>query len=144
MKLTNGSLLLAIGSLHELLCLLAGAGIIAPPGAQARNLFAEVARNGLLGGVAHDPVTLALFWSAFFGLAMLLLGSLMHTVEAQGQRLPTATGWQLAALSLAGGLALPVSGFWLVLPVAWRIVRAPAPVGAALPSLHGRASDAGA
>lgn len=124
MKLTNGSLVLGIGTLHELTCLLAGAGVIAPPGAPPRNLFAEIAREGLLGAIAQDPLRLALFWSACFGLALLLLGSLMHSLELRSQQLPRSLGWQLAALALVGGMSLPASGFWLALPVAWRILRA--------------------
>ena len=45
-------------------------------------------------------------------------------LERAGHRVPVALGWQLAGLSLAGGLLIPASGFWLVLPVAWRLVRA--------------------
>jgi hypothetical protein len=125
MNTSNGSLVLAIGTLHELTCVLAGAGLIAPPGAAPRNLFAEIARDGFVGAVAQDPLRLALFWSACFGLALLLLGSLMRSLELRGQPLPKSFGWQLAALALVGGLSLPASGFWLALPVAWRILRAP-------------------
>jgi hypothetical protein len=58
----------------------------------------------------------------------MMLGWLMHRLERGGQPLPPVLGWQIAGLALAGGLLIPASGFWLALPVAWRIWRRrPAP-----------------
>jgi hypothetical protein len=123
-RITNGALVMAIGGLHEVVGLLTGAGLIAPPGAPRRNLLGEIAREGFVGAVERDPTRNVFFWFFFFGLVLLLLGWLMHAVERSGQRVPTSSGWQLGALAVAGGLLIPASGFWLALPVAWRIVRA--------------------
>jgi hypothetical protein len=66
---------------------------------------------------------MVLFWFLFFGLLAMLLGWFLHRVERAGHAIPRVVAWHLAALALAGGVLLPASGFWLVLPVAWRIWR---------------------
>ena len=55
------------------------------------------------------------FWYVVTGLGLGLLGGLAWWVERQGLRLPTALGVALLALSFAGLLLGPVTGFWLFL-----------------------------
>lgn len=113
----NGLYLIAIGSLHQLVGLLIAAGLVGTPESQGRNVLAELVR----GGLADDPLRIAFFWFFFFGFLLLVLGSLVRSAETQGLALPRALGVQLGALALAGGALMPASGFWLVLPIAWRI-----------------------
>jgi hypothetical protein len=131
-RVTHGGWLFAIGLVHQLFGLLAGLGLLAAPDGTRRNLYAEIAHDGLIGAVERDPMRSALFWFLAFGFLLLILGSALHTVERAGHPVPRALGWQLAALGLCGGLFIPASGFWLVLPVAWRIHRQrPSPSGSA-------------
>jgi hypothetical protein len=118
--MTNGALLFAIGVGHELIGLLAMVGVNNPWG--HRNVLAEIGRAGVIGGIGVDPVRAALFWFFFFGLVLLMLGSLLHGLERAGQPIAASVGWQLLALVIAGGLLIPASGFWLVVPVGVRIV----------------------
>jgi len=124
-RFTNGIWLMAIGSLHQLVGAAGGFGLLAMPGAQARNLFADIVRDGLVAAIATDPTRSVLFWYLFFGWLLLLCGWLLHQLERRGEPAPRAIGWQLGALALAGGVLIPASGFWLALPVAWRILRTP-------------------
>ena len=119
----NGILLIAIGFIHQILGLVMACGLIAPPQGPPRNLLAEMARAGVIGSVEPDPMRMTFFWYFSFGLAILILGALMRSLEREGQRLPSSLGWQLGALGIFGGLLIPVSRLWLVLPLAFRIVR---------------------
>jgi hypothetical protein len=120
-QITNGALLVGIGVVHSAFGLLTGAGLLAPPGGPPRNLLAEIARDGVLGAIEPDPLRSVLFWFLFFGLLVMILGGLVHRIERDGGRPPGALAWQLGALGLAGGLLIPASGFWLLLPVALRL-----------------------
>jgi uncharacterized protein DUF6463 len=124
-RITNGMWLVVIGLVHEAVGLLTAAGIIPIPGAGRRNLLVEIARGGVIGSIEPDPVRSIFFWYLFFGAAVLILGGLMHQLERAGHMLPASLGWCLAAMALAGAALIPASGFWLLLPLAWRIVRAP-------------------
>lgn len=55
------------------------------------------------------------FWFMFFGFVLMILGGLVNWVEHRMRKLPYFLGWSLLAGALLGGLAMPVSGFWLML-----------------------------
>src|SRR5688572_21526654 len=81
-RITNGLLLVAIGVVHELFGLLAGAGMVAPAaGAPRRNLLAEIARDGVINAIETDALRSVFFWYFWFGLALLMLGGLIHRLE---------------------------------------------------------------
>jgi Family of unknown function (DUF6463) len=123
MKIASGTWVIGIGVLHEVFGLLAGAGVITRPGEAPQNLLGAIGRDGIVNAVEADITRVAFFWFFFFGLLLLMLGGLMQAIEKKGQALPRSIGWQLGALGLGGGLLIPASGFWLVLPVAWSVVR---------------------
>jgi hypothetical protein len=120
---TNGTWLSAIGAVHQLFGLILAAGLVPIPGVGTRNLLFEVVRGGVIGAIEPDPMRSIFFWYFFFGILLLILGGVMHALEREGQRLPASLGWQLAGMGLAGAALIPASGFWLVFPVAWRVVR---------------------
>jgi len=124
-RVTNGLLFLGIGTVHNLLGIAAGLAIpgLTPPGLGGRRLLVEIFSQGLFGAVEPDPMRMVLFWFLFFGLLAMTLGWFLHRMERAGHAIPRSLAWQLGALALAGGLLIPASGFWLVLPVAWRIWR---------------------
>src|SRR4030095_11151808 len=81
----------------------------------SRAEFSTEASRQLVAGLGRQFV----FWFLFGGLQMLALGHLLAWIERQlKRRAPSFIGWELLALSIAGLLVMPVSGFWLVLAVA--------------------------
>jgi hypothetical protein len=124
-RITNGLLLLGIGVIHNLVGIAAGIGLPAasPGGMAGRKLFSEILSGGIVGAIEPDPWRTILFWFLFFGFAMMILGWFMHLIERSGHPIPRTIAWHTGALALAGGLLIPASGFWLVLPVAWRMGR---------------------
>jgi hypothetical protein len=131
-RLTNGLLLLWIGVIHTLVGLAAGLGVpgVAPAALGTRRPLAEILSGGLVGAVEPDPWRMILFWFLFFGFAIMILAWWLHRSERAGHPVPRALAWQLGGLALLGGVLIPASGFWLVLPVAWRIGRAARPAPA--------------
>jgi hypothetical protein len=122
-RLTNGMWLSAIGLVHQLFGLLSAAGLVPIPGVGSRNLLLEIWRGGVIGTIESDATRSIFFWYFFFGLLLLMLGGVMHALERAGHRTPAGLGWQLAGLGIAGAALIPASGFWLVFPVAFRVVR---------------------
>jgi hypothetical protein len=79
--------------------------------------------NGVVGAVDPHLDRIAIFWFMFFGVLMLLLGEALRLWERTTD-LPASIGYGFGALSLAGAIAMPVSGFWLgLVPAALIVVR---------------------
>lgn len=119
-RVTSGHLLIATGVIHQVVGVIAGLGVGDDLG--GRNLLLEVARLGVVDSIGADFARMAMFWFLLSGCLILMLGSLLHQLERRDPPLPASIGWQLGALSIAGVLFIPASGFWLVIPQAWWIV----------------------
>ncbi len=80
--------------------------------------FGRMLAAGLVD-TARQPLGQRLaFWFTFAGLLMGLIGYLMDwIVRRQGMRLPGAFGYGLTGLCIIGLVLIPLSGFWLVLPL---------------------------
>jgi hypothetical protein len=117
--ISNGKLLFSIGVIHNLLGAAVGLGWVGP--FDGRNLFAEIFADGVVGAIETSPARIQLFWFLFFGFMTMALGQLMHRMERAGHTIPRPVAGSVAAIALGGGLLIPASGFWLVLPVAARI-----------------------
>jgi hypothetical protein len=122
-RITNGLLLFCVAIIHNLFGVAVGAGVpgTGPPALGGRNLFSEVAAGGFLGAIEPDPWRTVLLWFLWFGLLAMAFGWFLHRVEREGHEIPRAVAWSLGGLALAGGLLVPASGFWLVLPIAGRM-----------------------
>lgn len=118
-KLSNGSLLVAIGVMHNLFGIAAGLGWTGP--SAGRNLFSEIAAAGWVGAIDPDPFRMTVFWFLGFGFMTMAVGQVMHTLERAGHTVPRAVAWSVGAIGLGGALLMPASGFWTALPVAARI-----------------------
>jgi hypothetical protein len=107
-----GSLVTGIAAVH---CVV---GVALAP-APLRAIWA----NGVIGAIDPHLDRIAVFWFMFFGLLMFLLGEALRIWEASAT-LPVSVGYGFGALSLAGAIAMPVSGFWLgLVPAALIVVR---------------------
>ena len=119
----NGTYLLAIGALHQSIGVFAGVGWIAQPGFGMRKPLIEIAQAGVLNAVEPDGARIALVWFLLFGFVLLILGSLVRWCEVRSLALPRSLAVHLTLLSLLGVVLMPASGFWLCLPVAYRMFR---------------------
>lgn len=119
-----GRWLLAVAALHTLFGLLVFAGPLQ-----------QLLHLGVFDAVGADPLLGAVTWFLLFGAPLALLGQALSLLE---RRVEAASlrplGWGLLALSLLGIVLMPASGFWLLLPVVWALLR-PRPVaGGASPT----------
>ena len=81
--------------------------------------------DGWVDAVPDDaPLRMAIFWFLWFGGSLFLVGAAWRQLELTGGRIPGWHGAGLGLVALLGALAMPVSGFWLALPLAaivmWR------------------------
>lgn len=95
-----------------------------------RHRYAAIARDGIVDTIDGDIEREAAFWTMAFGVLLLMVGSLMRSIQTRGGRLPTFPGWALLGLGLVGGVLMPASPFWLFVPLGLAIVRRPRSVEA--------------
>ncbi|QEC53026.1 DUF6463 family protein [Anseongella ginsenosidimutans] len=80
--------------------------------------WSEMFHNGLFNTVDGNPAHEAAFWFIFFGFLMVIQGGLIDGFENKKQPLPLFLGWSLLALSVAGAVMMPASGWWFLIVVA--------------------------
>lgn len=110
MRALSGPSLMAIGILDLLYVLVF----------HSRQL-AAVAQDGFFDAVEIGPAHLdrgVAFWHLTFGATVLILGGLVRWTQARTGTLPAFLGWSLLALGLFGAVLVPVSGFWILPPLA--------------------------
>jgi hypothetical protein len=112
MRGISGLLLISIGVVHTMVGIFNGYSVLSQI---SRATFSTEATRQLVAALGKQFV----FWFLLGGLLILVLGHLLTWIERRlGQRVPLFIGLELLALSVAGLLVMPVSGFWLVLAVA--------------------------
>ncbi|WP_349741381.1 DUF6463 family protein [Roseateles cavernae] len=93
-------------------------------GATFAPVLLQMTRGGLLGSVGADPLRGAVTWFTLFGAVLALLAISITALERDGQtQALRRLGWGLLALTLLSLLLMPASGFWLVLPAIWALLR---------------------
>lgn len=117
--LTPGTTLLVTSIVHNAFAL------IEP---RLRRPLTTLLKNGLVNTL-HDngPVeNMTAFWFVAFGFMMGFAGRCMTWYEDGGKRrLPKEAGWWMVGIGLVGGLMMPASGFWTVVPQGiWILIRA--------------------
>ena len=106
MKLYAGVLTMILGAMH----LLTGVVFYMDP-------LLEIGRNGLIAAVPDFGDLSTAFWFMMFGVLLVWVGMLARQYGAYSAELPTGFGWQMVVLGLVGGLMMPISGFWLAIPI---------------------------
>lgn len=91
---------------------------------------------GVFNTVAGDPVIGAVVWSLLFGCVAFIGGLSVNALESASIPVPKTLGSCLLALAIVGVILVPVSGFWLLLPVAFTVLtrRTTHPTPSPLPS----------
>lgn len=109
--------------------LVIGAGHLVLGAVRYRRPLVDMVREGYVASLTRAELSPAAslerqraFWFEVSGVGLVLLGVQTALLERQGVRPPQQTGWALGALAVAGGAALPTSGFWALLLPAWLTV----------------------
>ncbi|HNX72269.1 DUF6463 family protein [Rivihabitans pingtungensis] len=105
------------------LCAIAGVHTLVA-GVEFAPVWRELWAAGVVDSVGRDPLRGAVAWFFLFGVLLALLGLAVDELERQtpAWHSPTlAVG--LLVLVVIGVTLMPASGFWLALPVAWRLWR---------------------
>lgn len=80
--------------------------------------------RGLFNSVGSDARAGAVTWFLLFGGPVALLAWQVWLAERRAAWAELRVlGWGILALTTLGLLLMPVSGFWLVLPAAWGLLR---------------------
>ncbi len=79
--------------------------------------WAAIARDGGVGTVDGDDEREAAFWTVGFGLLLLLVGDLLRHLQTRQGAAPASSGWIMLVLGVGGGVLMPVSPFWLFVPL---------------------------
>ena len=104
-------MLLWTGLLHQLVGVLLGAGVVM-----------AILQDGYVGAIELDWQRSALFWYLVTGFMIIFAARALAWIERE-RPLPVGLGWGLLAIGVLGGLAIPVSGFWLVVPQGLLVLR---------------------
>jgi len=87
--------------------------------------YAGIARAGVVNTVDGDDAREAAFWTLWFGVLVLTVGQLLRWIEARLGTVPAFPGWMLLVIGVGGGVLMPLSPFWLVVPLGLALLRSP-------------------
>ncbi|MGB4116785.1 MAG: DUF6463 family protein [Polaromonas sp.] len=83
-------------------------------------------RLGFFDTVAQDSRRAAVVFFMLFGFLLAVLAHATTALERTGQRAPLRRmGWSLLLLCVVAVLLMPSSGFWLMGPALWAMLRKP-------------------
>jgi hypothetical protein len=113
MRVTNGSLLMLTGVLHQ------AVGLVL-----FREPLLEMVHAGVFNSVGEDAsARAAAFWFLAAGWLMLLMGALGRWVERELNRpLPASFGWGLLGVALFCVVPMFETGAWLFFPLGLRVL----------------------
>lgn len=86
------------------------------------NGYREVMAQGFFNAVRSEKSGLAV-WFMLFGFLLFIAGMLVSALEKQAAPIPLAIGVALLLLTVLGVSLMPVSGFWLMIPVIVALLR---------------------
>lgn len=88
------------------------------------NPLTDIYKSGLFNSIDPHYDRGAAFWFLLFGALMFTIASLMNWLQqVKGIDVPKFIGVHLLILCLIGVFFMPISGFWLVIPQAFIIMR---------------------
>jgi len=124
----RGRAIFAVAVLHCAFVVLLGSGMLNDPKLEPYT-GSGAAWSSLRPGFGLDfppkLFLLSLFWSLFFGLALALVGLLVHELEIAATQVPRSFAGALLGIALTGGVLAPVSGFWFIGAIAIALLRRP-------------------
>lgn len=88
-----------------------------------RHSVEAIVAAGVINSITPHYDRATIFWFLFFGALLWILGQTTQWMETVYNDVPHSLGWGLLILAVVGILLIPLSGFWLVLPQAYLILR---------------------
>lgn len=87
----------------------------------------EIASNGFFNSVAPNPFAPDFaredaFWFMTLTAFFVILAQLCFWADSHKISLPESIGWNLLITSIIGAIAIPISGFWLLIVPACLII----------------------
>ena len=82
----------------------------------------SVWQAGVFNTVTGHPAIGAIVWSLLFGCVAFVGGLAVTALESAHVPVPKTVGACLLALAIVGVVLVPVSGFWLLFPVAFTVL----------------------
>ncbi len=79
-----------------------------------RGALSGIVADGVINAVDPHMDRNAVFWFLFASPTLWILGQLIVWLDRRGLRPPIWLGVQLLAVTIAGAVLMPVSGFWLL------------------------------
>jgi hypothetical protein len=84
----------------------------------------KIINAGLFNSVDPYYDRMSAFWYMSFGVLLFFIGILESWGIRETGTLPASLGWGLLIFGIIGVILMPISGFWLVLPQSYMILRA--------------------
>ena len=63
-----------------------------------------------------------MFWFLCTGVLLLIIGTLVHSLERADHQIPGFVVWAFVALTAVAVVVMPISGIWLLIPPAAGLV----------------------
>lgn len=83
-----------------------------------------IAERGVVNAMGSDPMTGYIVWFLLFGVLLALLGMSITVLERSGQLAHARPlGFAILAVTTIGVVLMPASGFWLMYPAAYPLLR---------------------
>lgn len=91
--------------------------------------LSEIVRDGFFNSIAPNPFAPDFaredaFWFMTLTAFMIILAQLCFWANSSKISLPKSIGWNLLITSIIGAIAIPISGFWLLMVPACLIIAA--------------------
>jgi len=103
----SGWYLFAVGIIHNFV------GILI-----VRNILRDILDAGIINSVGDQTDRNAAFWFLFAGFLFNFVGLLwQQQIRRHQEPLSKFAAWGLTAMTVIGALIMPVSGFWIILPL---------------------------
>ncbi len=103
----SGWYLLIVGIIHNVVCWFF-----------VKDIVIIMLHDGLLNTVASQIDRNAAFWCLFAGVFLMFIGLVWQQQINQFQKpLPKIAAWGLTLITIISLLIMPLSGFWIVLPL---------------------------
>lgn len=81
--------------------------------------LAGIASDGFFNVIDPHFDRAAIFWFLSYGLLLFVIGLMVKWAQKEIGRLPHWLAWLFLGMGIISVALMPISGFWLLFPIAW-------------------------